>query len=310
MMRIFVTGASSDIGEKIVRSLLQEGHQVICLSRQKGFAIKGAIIIRGDLQDPARFKKDLQGIDMIIHGAAITHTDHAYQYKKVNFEATKDLISLAEYYGVKRFVYLSTRAIGPGGGGYALSKFLAEEILRASHLDWVILRLAEVYGTTKDEGINSLINMVLRKRIVPIVGNGEYELAPVHVDDVAEAVLGVTRHKNIGKRLYTICGPETYSLNELVSLLCRLYSLDRIVVHVPLFLIRIAAYLKRFLPLPFNITRDQIPRLQIPKSSDFSSAEKDLGFSPIRFESWLREKGISLYKSSFEKRKPQAKPVS
>lgn len=289
-MRIFVTGASSDIGEKIVRSLLQEGHQMVCLSRKKGFEIKGAIIIRGDLQDPERFKKDLQGIDMIIHGAAVTHTDHAYQYEKVNFEATRDLISLAEGYGIKRFVYLSTRAIGSEGGGYALSKLLAEESLKASSLDWVILRLAEVYGTTKDEGINSLINMVLRKRIVPIVGNGEYELAPVHVDDVAETVLGVTRRKNIGKRLYTICGPRTYSLNELVSLLCRLYSLDRIVVHVPVFLIRIAVYLKHFLPLPVNITRDQILRLQIPKSSDFSAAGADLGFRPVRFESWLRQK--------------------
>ena len=284
-----MTGASSDMGKKIVKSLLGKGDQVICLSRQSGFSIEGAIVIQGDIRNSQKLERYLENIDLIIHAAAITHTDDTEQYMKVNFGATKELICLAEHCGTRRFVFLSTRAIGPEGGGYAQSKLLAEESLKASTLEWVILRLAEVYGTAKDEGIDSFIKLVLNNRIIPIAGDGQYELAPVHVDDVAEVVFVVTRYKNISQKLYTICGPRAYSLDEFVSLLCRLYSLDRKVVHVPIFLIKIAARLKRFLPLPFNITRDQILRLQIPKSSDFSEAEADLGFCPVRFELWLEQ---------------------
>jgi nucleoside-diphosphate-sugar epimerase len=287
VMRAFLTGASSDIGGRVVRALLLEGYEVICLSRKKGFEIKGATVIQGDLQDPPGFKGYLEDIDLIIHGAAVTHTDDHEHYLKINFEATKDLIFLAECFGIKRFVFLSTRAIGPGGGAYASSKYLAEEALKTSRLDWVILRIAEVYGTTKKEGINSLINQVLKRKIIPVIGNGKYELAPVYADDVKEAILSVIKHRHIKKKTYTICGPETFSLNEMISVLCRFYSLERIRVHVPISLIRMAVHIKRLLPLPFNITEDQIPRLQISKDSDFSAAERDLGFSPVKFESWL-----------------------
>lgn len=282
-MRVFVTGASSDIGLKISKRLIAEGHEVICLSRQTGFRIQNAIIVRGDLQDSARFTRYLENIDLVIHAAAVTHTDHVDTYMKINFEGTKKLVSLAETYGAKRFIFISTRAIGPEGGGYAASKFWAEESVRGSRLNWVILRLSEVYGTTKNEGIDALINLVLRSRIVPIIGNGQYEFSPVSIDDVVEIVFRLTQRDEISRKCYTICGPETYSMNELISILCRSCSLNRIRFHIPVFLVKVAIRFKRFFPFPFNLTRDQIQRLQIPKDSDFSAAKRDLDFCPVKF---------------------------
>ncbi|MBL7213240.1 MAG: NAD-dependent epimerase/dehydratase family protein [Desulfobacteraceae bacterium] len=291
-MKIFVTGASSDIGRRSVEYLLSEGCQVICLSRKKTFAIGDAVVVQGDLMNTGGLKRYLENIDMIIHGAGITHTDHPDRYFKINYRATEGLISLAEYKGIKRFVYISTRAVGLEGGAYALSKFLAEESLRRSNLDWVILRVAEVYGTSKEEGIDSLIKLVLRSKVIPIAGRGEYELAPVYVDDVAGVIAKLTRCEQIRRKIYTICGPRTYSINDFISLLCKVYSLDRIRVHVPLFLLEWAVQLKRYLPLPVNLSKDQIKRLLIPKDSDFSAAKRDLGFSPIRIESWLQKRQL------------------
>jgi len=293
-MRVFVTGASSDIGLKIVKLLVTEGHEVICLSRQTGFKIENAIIVQGDLQDSAVFTRYLENIDLLIHAAAVTHTDHTDNYMKINFEGTKELISLAETHGTKRFIFISTRAIGLEGGGYAASKFLAEESVRGSPINWVIVRLSEVYGTKKGEGIDALISLVLKRKIIPIIGKGRYLLAPVFVDDVVKAVLNLTKRNKIGRKCYTICGPETYSMNELISILCRSCSLNRIRIHIPVFLVKVAISFKRFFPFPFNITRDQIERLQMPKDSDFSAAKQDLDFCPRKFHSWLeRRRSIS-----------------
>jgi len=287
-MKIFVTGASSGIGRRIVEFLIPEGHELICLSRRKNFTIKDATVIKGDLRDPSTFGSYLKSIDMIIHAAGITHTDHAGLYMRINFEATRDIISLAEDSGAERFVFISTRAIGSEGGAYSLSKSLAERSLRSSSLDWVILRVAEVYGTQKEEGINLLMRLVLTSKIIPIMGKGEYKITPVYVDDVADAVLKVTRCQEIKREVYTICGPKTYSLNDFVSLLCQFYSVRRIRIPIPLFLIKIAVHLKQYLPLPLHITKDQISRLRMPKDSDFSAAERDFGFSPSSVESRLR----------------------
>ncbi|MBL7177008.1 MAG: SDR family NAD(P)-dependent oxidoreductase [Desulfobacteraceae bacterium] len=289
-MRIFVTGASSGIGKRIANALVLEGHTVICLSRQRSFGVEKAVVIQGDLQDPTSFSRYLENIDLIIHGAAITHTDNTKLYFKINFEATQGLVRLAENYHVKRFVYVSTRAIGPKGGAYAASKFRAEKSVKSSRLSWVILRLAEVYGTNKDEGIDALINLVLKRKIIPIMGQGQYQLAPVFVGDVVKAFLNLTQHVEIKNKSYTICGPESFTLNEFVSVLCQSYSLNRIRLYVPVFLVKAAVSFKRILPLPVRVTRDQIDRLRLYKNSDFSAARKDLGFCPIRFTTWLRKK--------------------
>ncbi len=287
-----MTGASSDIGLKISKRLVTEGHEVIGLSRQAGFRIENAIIVRGDLQDSAIFTRYLENIDLVIHAAAVTHTDHTDDYIKINFEGTKKLVSLAETHGAKRFIFISTRAIGLEGGGYAASKFLAEESVRDSRLNWVILRLSEVYGTNKNQGIDAMINLVLRSKIIPIIGKGQYLLAPVFVDDVVKTVLNLTKRNEIGRKCYNICGPETYSMNELISILCRSCSLNRIRIHIPVFLFKVAIRFKRFFPFPFNITRDQIQRLQIPKDSDFSAAKKDLDFCPIKFNKAAKRRKI------------------
>ncbi len=78
-------------------------------------------------------------------------------------------------------------------------------------------------------------------------------------------------------------------MKDFVSVLCQSHSLNRIRLYVPVFLVKVAVSLKRILPLPVRVTRDQIDRLQISKDSDFSAAKRDLDFYPIKFDTWLRK---------------------
>lgn len=294
-MRVFVTGISSHMGQRIAEGLVSNGDEVMGLTRKKDFRIKGCHIVTGALERSHSYSAKLTDLDLIIHVAGITHSDKPDQYYAVNADAGGRLISLAEASGVKRFIYISTRAIGPGCGAYGESKRMIERRLQMSNLDWVILRVAEVYGVKKNEGINALMAQVLRKKVIPIPGNGEFMVTPVHVGDVAAAVCAISGASGIRMETYTLCGPKTYSINGFISVMCQIIGLRRVGILIPLFVVRLAMGLKRFFPTTFHITRDQIQRLTVAKETDFSQAAHDFGFSPIGFESWFRDEVKAIH---------------
>ena len=113
-------------------------------------------------------------------------------------------------------------------------------------------------------------------------------MAPIHVDDVSGAVCTVTELSAIRMKTYTLCGPKTYSINEFISVMCQMMGLNRVGIQIPLFAIRLAVVLKRFFPLLFHVTKDQIQRLAVSKETDYSVASQDFGFSPMKFESWFQ----------------------
>ena len=287
-MRVFVTGISSEMGQRIAEGLVSTGHHVVGLTQKLGLWIKGCRIVVGTLEDPISYSSHLAGTDLIIHVAGITHSDRTDRYYAVNADAGDRLISSAETCGVKRFIYISTRAIGPGCGAYGTSKRMLEKRLQVSSLEWIILRVAEVYGVTKNEGVNALMAQILSQKIVLIPGNGEFGLTPIHVGDVAAAVCAIAKAPAIRMKTYTLCGPKTYSIQEFIWTMCQIAGLDRVGILIPLFVIRLAIALKRFLPLPFHVTRDQVQRLAVAKETDFSEAGHDFGFSPKGFELWFQ----------------------
>jgi nucleoside-diphosphate-sugar epimerase len=288
-MRIFITGISSDMGRTIAGLLIAQGHEILGLTRNPGLELEGCRLIVGDVMAPRSYGEALDHCSLIIHLAGITHADRAEKYFAVNVAGARKLLTRAERSRVKRFIYMSTRAIGPGCGAYGESKRMFEELLRASDLDSVILRVAEVYGIGKSEGINALMAKVLHGRIIPIPGKGQYEIAPVHVNDIARAIVKICGASNIREETYTLCGPKSYSIREFVAVICQIVGLVRVGILVPIFVIRLALVFKNLLNLPLKIVDDQVQRLAVKKDTDFSMAEKDFGFSPVSVEMWLQK---------------------
>ena len=289
-MRVFVTGISSDMGRKIAGHFVERGDDVVGLTREKDFRIDCVQIITGDLERPSTYGAHLAGVNLVVHVAGITHSDTNDQYFRLNTDAGRKLIYVAEACGVNRFIFISTRAIGPGCGAYGVSKRMLEQSLQASGLDWIILRVAEVYDVTKNEGINVLMAQVLGKKVIPIPGNGEDLLSPVHVDDVVAAVSAIAATSGIQNKIYTLCGPKTYSIKGFIGMMCQILHVNRVGVMIPFFLIRVVMGLNCIFKLSFHLTRDQLQRLTVAKDADFSEAEHDFGFSPSNFETWFRNK--------------------
>lgn len=282
-MNIFITGATGGLGQKLIPKLSSSNYKLSLLSldKENPFQQENVKIVAGNLLNPNDYKNDLKNIDVIIHLAAVTHTNNEKLYYQINTEGTKLLVDLAQQFGIKRFIFISTRAIGEKGGAYSNSKSLAEEIVKQSKLDWTIVRPAEVYGVAENEAITKLIRNIEKMPIIPIIGNGQYKISPVAVEDVINALIKIIELNTSSYKTYTLAGQEELSYLNFINLILKQKKLKKLKVFLPVFILKILANLFALLRIkkPF-IVKDQIPRLLLEKSADISLARRDLNYNP------------------------------
>ena len=284
METAFVTGGSSQLGQHVLQSLLSRIRILAVIHRRK-INIPGAEIelLRGGLEETIRNPTTLQRAQVVLHMAAVTHSDDPSEYFRVNAELTKQLISFCR--PSQHFVYVSTICAHPDGGAYGKSKWLAEEAVRTSGLDYTIIRPAEIYGSKGGEGIDALIALARKVHILPDFRHGgSIEYAPISAQEAACFIAEATIYRRYTGQTYTLCADHSCVASEMARAI-RNSVRPLFVVPVPITMLRLAKVLG--LPLPFK--RDQIDRLVLPKTYDNAQARRDYGFQPRSFLDYLTE---------------------
>ena len=215
MTRILVTGASSPLAVGVLRHLLLNSDlELWCGRHRKDIPIVDPRlhVIDLDLESDLRTLSRTQ-FDMVIHFAGVTHASDEQQYWNVNLDGTVRLAEAVHANGCRRFVYISTRCATRGSGAYGESKLAAEQELQK--LQWeslLIIRPAEIYGSGSNEGIDRMLAVARRWRIIPaLFGHSNLSFAPMHVDDFTTlAAVLIEQHRN-GVRIENVCGPEDLS---------------------------------------------------------------------------------------------------
>ena len=281
---VLVTGASGGIGVRLLRALGERGWRRRCLVHRRPVA--GADeTATGDLATPSSLGDAVAGAEAIVHLAALTHSRVPSRYDEVNAVGTRNLLTVARTAGVRRFLFVSTRAISPDGGAYSRSKYYAEEAVRGAGLPWTIVRLPEVYGTGSTEGVDRILARVRDGGLVPVVGRGADMVCPAYVDDVVDACVRAFEMPSAIGRTYTLAGP-CVTIREFAELAGAAVGRPPRVVNVPTFAVAALAALSRFLPLP--LYPDQPARLRASKPPASADAESDLAFRPRPLHEGLR----------------------
>lgn len=288
-MRILITGAAGKLGKKLITELSGAKHQLVLLKRpgENLFESKDEIVF-GDILDQLSLEAAVKDVDTIIHLAGLTHSNDDKEYYRVNILGTKNLLISSKAAGVKKFIFVSSRTAGYGGGAYAISKLLAEEEVKKSGLNFVILRLAEVYGKNMNGAIAQLVKIIKKCYFIPIIGRGDYKISPVYIDDVIDGILTILNNKIISRNSYLLAGPEEFTYNELVSKIIKILKLKRIKIYLPVIFVKIFLNFLSILKLNLFV-KDQLPRLLVVKSADIGSSIKDLNFRPRNFNKGLSE---------------------
>lgn len=275
MMRILVTGASSPLAVGVMRHLLLNSElELWCGRHRKEVPLVDPRMHVIDLDLEANVSEALshEHFDLVIHFAGVTHASDEQQYWNVNLEGTVRLAEATRRNGCRRFVYISTRCATHGSGAYGESKLAAEQALQK--LEWeslLILRPAEIYGSGSNEGIDRMLAVARKWRIIPaLFGHSNLRFAPMHVDDFSRLAAELIQEHHDGVRIENMCGPE--DLNGVV-LACRIARRHR-AVPLPLWWPVAAVCLKALDKIGFGIVKgDQLPRLVSEKTGTAATAK-------------------------------------
>jgi uncharacterized protein YbjT (DUF2867 family) len=288
-MRALVTGGSGFLGAYVVQELHRRGHEVAALARSTAAADKiyslGAEPVLGDLDDPASI------------GEAFTaaSADALVNVASLGFGHAPTIVAAAENAGIQRAVFVSTTAIFTNLN--APSKRIrtaAEELIRASALDWTIIRPTMIYGDPGDRNLARLLRLVRRSPVVPLPGGGRRLQQPVHVADLAAAVVSAVERPVAVGREYDVAGPEPLSFRELVQESARAVGRRPRLIAVPLRpAIACARAYEQLAPRP-RIKAEQLERLAEDKEFDIADARRDLDFSPRSFRQGIQQEAATL----------------
>jgi len=219
MQTILVTGGAGYIGNVISSLALQNGYKVRVVDLlwfKKDIPLMHLAnpnyeFIRGDIRDKCLINRALDGVDFIIHTAAVVGEPASKKFPEltyeINYEASVNLFQQASQKGIKGLFFFSTCSNYGVADGiateeaqlqplslYSETKVNAEKYFINSDkgLDWVICRLSTVYGVSPrmrfDLTVNEFaMNGYLKKYLDVFL---PYTYRPyIHVFDVARTVL-------------------------------------------------------------------------------------------------------------------------
>jgi len=279
---VFVTGGSSVLGSHILASLSPHVRLLVTTHRRPINLPNVKLEFLPDgLERCSEHAARIQAAQIILHLAAVTHASEEERYFSVNTELTKQLLSICK--PGQHFIYVSSQSACPDAGAYGHSKWLAEEAVRASGLDYTIIRPAEIYGAKADEGIDALIAFARKTHLLPdFRHHGPVAYAPVSLEEVADFIAAVALHPVRTQGNYVLCADCLYTAADLRAALCGSIR-PLVMVPVPVPILRAIARLP--LTLPFK--PDQLDRLVVCKDYDNSMARRDYGFQPKSFLEYL-----------------------
>jgi len=249
-----VTGGAGFIGSHLAEELLCRGHRVRIVDNlatgHRENLPPSAEFIEGDLADAAVAASAVDGMDYVLHQAAIPSVPRSVKdpatSNRANITATLNVLVASQQAGVKRVVYAaSSSAYGntetlpkredmpPNPlSPYALQKLVGEQycqmFTRLYGLSTVSIRYFNVFGPRQDPGspysgvISLFASFLLDGRRPTIHGDGEQTRDFTYVANVVDAVLRACEAPNVDGEVINVAVGERISLNELLRVMNRL----------------------------------------------------------------------------------------
>jgi uncharacterized protein YbjT (DUF2867 family) len=288
-MRLLVTGGSGFLGGYVLREAARRGHQTVALARSAAAAAAvaalGADPVAGDLDDPEHLEAAF----------AAEHPDVLVNLASLGFGHAPGIVVAAEKADISRAIFVSTTAVMTALPAVSKQvRLAAERAIHESALDWTILRPTMIYGAPDDRNLSRLLALVRRTPVLPVPGGGRRLQQPVHVADVADAVLAAVERPACARRSYDVAGPVPMTFAQLLRA-CELAVASRTAfVPVPMFPVIAAARGYERISRRPRIRAEQLQRLAEDKSFVIDGAIRDLGFAPRPFSDGIRAEARAM----------------
>ncbi len=283
-MRVAVTGGTGFVGIHTVRALKDAGHEVVVVARGTVRQPKGERVtfVKADVTNSSKLAEIFTGCDAVVHLVAIIREKGRQTYDRVNREATVRVAEAAKEAKVGHLIYQSALGADPDPRfPYLVSKWSAEQAVRASGADYTVLRPGLIFGPG-DAFFTLLTRMMRIEPVIPIAGNGRTLFQPIAVQDVTKCIV-LSIERGPSGRIHEIGGPDQMTYDEIILTIKSELGMHRKLAHVPVqMMMPLAFMMEKVLPNP-PVTRDQLRMLARNNITRVDSVRVAFGFDAMRF---------------------------
>lgn len=266
-MKIAITGGTGFIGRHLARDLIARGHEVIVIARgqykRNAEAVDKAAFLALDANDTDKLTEAFRGCGAVAHCAGTSVEDAKQTFYRLHVEGTRSAVTAAERAGVKKFVLVSYLNVRPNvKSAYHTTKWQGEEIVRASKLNYTILKAGLVYGPG-DHLLNNLSNLFRKMPVFAQVGLREKTVRLVAVEDLVAMIrLCLLDENRFARQTVSVTGPEEFPFSQAARRIAKAMGKPfLIVLPFPVFFHRVLAFFsEQFMPKPL-ITKSQVQML-------------------------------------------------
>lgn len=274
-MRIAIIGGTGFVGSYLTDSLLADGHEIRMLvrpgSESKVHRSESVQQVSGDLSSAEALQVLMQGCDAAIYSVGILREEPKKNitFEAIQYDGAVKAVDAAVTAGVPRLILMSANGAKMPGTAYQETKFRAEQYAKQSGLNVSVFRPSVIFGDPRGRieiGTQLYQDMVKPRR--PAINfftgvnpeSGSVVMSPVHINDLADAVLATLGDENAAGKTFTIGGPDVLSWKEMIAQVAIATGRTKWIVPMPVSFMYLAAAALDWLPF-FPISREQLKML-------------------------------------------------
>lgn len=232
---ICILGGSGFVGRRLASQLAARGHRVSVPARQRRhgrelLVLPGIEVSEADIHDHATLERLCQNQDAVINLVGILHGSER-DFRDAHVELPRRVVAACRAAGVPRLLHMSALGADPGARSlYQRSKGEGERLVLESARDLAVtvFRPSVIFGPG-DSFLTMFADLLRLAPVVPLANAGA-RFQPVHVADVARAFAEALDDPATYGQAYNLCGPNAYTLEQLVRLVAATLGRRRAVV--------------------------------------------------------------------------------
>ena len=269
MNKILILGGTGFVGRHLCEKLAERSCRATVVTRRRESARHLQMLPLVDIaelrpRDSLALTRLLAEHDAVVNLVAILHgTQEAFD--KIHVQLPLELVKACDAAGQRRIVHISSLGASVDAPSmYQRSKARGEAVLFGSGLDVSVLRPSVIFGA-EDKFLNTFASLQKLFPVIPLAGSTA-RFQPVWVEDVASALIKCLEDKTTVGKTYEACGPEVFTLKQLVQLAGRYSGVNdgegRPIIGLPDALARLQAALMELAPGEPIMSRDNLDAMK------------------------------------------------
>ena len=300
-MRVALFGGTGFVGSYIVDQLIDKEHIPRMLVRngsiEKSLSRDKCEIVNGDITDGDVIREVITGADAVIYTIGIIRefASKGITYEKLHFEGAIRCMDIAIEMEVKRFILMSANGVCPSGTGYQKTKWMSEQYLKNTDLEWTIFRPSLIFGDPRGHDRpefctqlkKDLINLpfpapLFHEGLLPF-NAGSFTMSPIHVKTVADIfVSSIDKNNHYGETI-ELGGETELTWKEIIKIISNACGKKKWALPAPVIAVKtVAAIFDRFSWFP--VTKDQLTMLVEGNTCDSTNYFSDNNLKPLQFD--------------------------